>query len=232
MHYIQAKILQKLLYANTLKYAEMRPTGIESNHFAYHLTQLLRDGLVVKKDKAYTLGPRGLSYVDRVSQEKMVDRLQPHIVTAIDITNDQGETLLLRRHFQPYIYKLSLPLGKTHYDETIMEAAVRELDEKTGLRDVPLTYRGHVYITSQQSGVTISKILCHVFSGTTSQHVAPKTDHRGTTLWARIADQPATDFMPGMLRIHQLLQSSSEPFFDEIVEEVPPPTPAPTDALQ
>jgi 8-oxo-dGTP pyrophosphatase MutT (NUDIX family) len=198
----------------------MRPEGVESNHFAYHLDQLIKDGFIIKADKRYTLSPKGLSYVDRMSQKKMTDRVQPHIVTAIDITNSKGETLLFKRSFQPYIYKMSFPLGKTHYDETIQEAAKRELAEKTDLTDVPLVYRGDLYIHSRQDGQTISKILCHVFSGKTDTVLPPKSDHRGTTLWAQVSDYNASDFMPGFLRTKELLQGGSELFFDEIVEDI------------
>ncbi|HEX9153429.1 MAG TPA: hypothetical protein VF809_01275, partial [Candidatus Saccharimonadales bacterium] len=82
MHNIQRKILSKLLYAKECNYAAMRPKGVESNHFAYHLEQLIKDRLIIKQDKSYSLSPLGLSLIDRLSQEKMVERLQPHIVTA------------------------------------------------------------------------------------------------------------------------------------------------------
>jgi 8-oxo-dGTP pyrophosphatase MutT (NUDIX family) len=220
VHYIQSKILIKLLYADTLRYTEMRPERVESNHFAYHLAQLIHDGFIAKQDKTYTLSPKGLSYVDRMSQNKMVNRLQPHIVTAIDVTNNQGETLLFKRAFQPYIHTLSFPLGKTHYDETIMQAAERELEEKTGLDNVPLTHRGAVYIHSKKDGETVSKILCHVLSGTTEERISSKVNHRGSTLWAKVSDYAPQDFMPGFLRTKALLQRGTDFFFDEITEDI------------
>ncbi|HSW66789.1 MAG TPA: hypothetical protein VLI54_06650 [Bacillota bacterium] len=114
MHNIQRKILGKLLYAKWLGYAQMRPAGIESNHYAYHLDQLVRTGLVIKKDKKYSLSAQGLSAVDRMSQEEMVDRVQPRIVTAVDITTDDGQSLLFRRGFQPcMVCSASLPAKHT-----------------------------------------------------------------------------------------------------------------------
>jgi 8-oxo-dGTP pyrophosphatase MutT (NUDIX family) len=223
VHHIQRKILNKLLYAVSLHYAAMRPEGVESNHYAYHLEQLLRSGLVAKHDKQYSLTAEGLAAVDRMSQEGMTARLQPHIVTAIDITNDAGQTLLFRRAFQPYIHKLGFPLGKTHYEESVTDAAARELYEKTGLQDVPLTHRGMVYVESRQDGVTISKILCHVFRGVVAgaPAVQPNAAHRGEALWADASSLVATDVMPGFLAIKELLGTSPDHlFFGEFTEQL------------
>jgi hypothetical protein len=142
VHHIQRKILGKLLYAEMLSYSQARPAGVESNHFAYHLDQLVRDDIVTKEGKWYLLSPKGLALVDRMSQEKMVERLQPHILTMSKVTDPQGNTLLFRRGFQPYIHLLGFPLGKIHMEESVQAAAERELREKTGLEGSMLTQRG------------------------------------------------------------------------------------------
>jgi ADP-ribose pyrophosphatase YjhB (NUDIX family) len=221
VHHIQRKILAKLLYAESLTYSQMRPVGVESNHFAYHLEQLVHDGVVNKKDKQYFLTPEGLSQVDRLSQEKMVDRVQPHILTVIDITNAKGETLLFKRAFQPYIYKFGFPLGKTHLEETVETAAVRELQEKTGLDDIPLVQRGIVYVHVKQRDVTITKALCHVFSGQVKEALAVNPPlHRGSCYWEEVSTLPTTDFMPGFLDIKKLLQNDKPGlFFAELTYE-------------
>lgn len=205
VHYIQAKILKNLLYVESSGYARLRPAGLESNLFAYHLEQLLKDGFVAKIDKTYRLAPRGLALVDRMSQEKMVDRLQPHILTVISITNAKGQTLLYKRGFQPYIHKLGFPLGKTHLEETIQQAAERELYEKTGLQDIPLTQRGMVYVHITQAGFTITKALCHVFEGSLTEALPTTSSHRGSCEWLDISTLEPSELMPGCLDIAQLL---------------------------
>jgi len=218
VHHIQRKILGKLLYAESLTYSEMRPAGVESNHFAYHLDQLVHAGIVGKHNKQYALTPQGLALVDRMSQAKVVDRLQPHILTIIDVTNDQGQTLLYERKFQPYIHKLGFPLGKTHLEETIMAAAERELYEKTGLTGIPLVQRGIVYVHITQQGQTITKALGHVFSGQVADAPATVTDEqRGSCVWADDTQFPPADMMPGFLEIKALLQkATNELFFAEL----------------
>jgi len=221
MHHIQRKILEKLLYAETLTYAAMRPAGVESNHYAYHLERLVKDGLITKADKQYTLSPLGLSTVDRMSHSKMTERLQPHIVTVIDLVNDEGQTAVFKRYFQPYIHRLSYPLGKTHIEESVEAAAIRELTEKTGLRDVPLSQRGIIYLTSSRDGTRVSKILCHVFQGTITgtPAIKPSDSKRGEAMWVNHTALQPTDLMPGFMAIKNLLTHSSEFFFAEISEE-------------
>lgn len=217
MHHIQAKILQKLLYAESLNYAAMRPEKVESNHFAYHLEQLIKEGLVVKDDRTYRLSATGLAYVDSLSQGKMVQRRQPNVCAMIDLTTPDGQTLLFKRSFQPYIHTIGLPLGKIHYEEPVAEAAVRELAEKSGLMGIPLTQRGMVYIHVQQGDTTITRILCHVFHGEVPESLPVHLDpQRGEIFWADHRTLDPAALAPGFGRIKELLALGPPLFFDEL----------------
>lgn len=221
MHNIQRKILGKLLYTKGCNYAAMRPKGVESNHFAYHLERLIKNQLIIKRGKSYSLSPLGLSLIDRLSQEKMVERLQPHIVTAIDLTNELGQTLVFTRNFQPFIDLAGWPMGKTHMEEDIFSAANRELYEKTNLQGIELEHRGMLYIDSFKDDTRISKVLYHIFQGKVEG--SPKTitpENRGVCEWIDHKSLAATQCMPGFLRGKQLLETSSNLFFEEIIENI------------
>jgi len=221
MHHIQAKILQKLLYSESLNYAGMRPEGVESNHFAYHLEQLLKEGLVVKDNKTYRLSPAGLAYVDSLSQGKMVTRRQPNVSTMIDVTTPDGQTLLFKRNFQPYIHLVGLPLGKLHYEERVADAATRELAEKTGLTGLELAHRGLVYIHVTQGGTTITRILCHVFHSDAPVPLPVSIPpERGEVFWADHTQLDPQTFAPGFARVKQLLADGDQLFFEEIEAEL------------
>lgn len=217
MHHIQRKILQQLLYSPALPYAKLRPDGVESNHFAYHLDQLLREKLIIKGADGYTLSAAGLALADRASHSDMAPRLQPHIVTSLYITNDQGQLLLYQHRFQPYIGLFGPPQGRIHYAEHIADAAQRELSEKTGLQDVSLTHRGMVYIHTTKDDTDVSMLLAHVFSGNMSGAPDLADSADGMALWQDPSQLRKDQCMPGFVRVYELLQAAgSELFFAEI----------------
>jgi len=219
MHHIQRKILSRLMHAQTLGYAQMRPERVESNHFAYHLDQLLREGLVAKQDRSYALTPKGLALADRVSHQNMTLRTQPHIVTSIYITNEAGEQLMYQHLFQPYLDLYGPPQGRLHYDEHITEAAARELTEKTGLTGIPLSHRGMVYIHATRADETVSKILAHIFTGT-AQGRPPLADpsEQGICSWIRPDEIAPVDCMPGFSEVRDLLSAPDNGLFFAEVE--------------
>jgi ADP-ribose pyrophosphatase YjhB (NUDIX family) len=203
VHNIQRKILHKLMFATSLGYAQMRPEGVESNHFAYHLDQLLHAGLIAKQDRKYFLTPEGLALADRVSHDNMLVRTQPQIVTAAHITNAAGQTLLFKHTFQPYLGLSGFPQGRLHYDEHVAEAAARELQEKTGLAGIKLKHRGIAYIEATKEETSIGKLLLHVFSG---------------SMWGDASALKPEQCMPGFIAIQELLSAHKGFFFAELSE--------------
>lgn len=209
------------MYAPSLTYAQMRPKGVESNHFAYHLDQLVHAGLVAKQDRNYSLTNEGMALADRVSHADTTERKQAQIVTSICITNDAGQTLLFKHVFQPYLGLYGFPQGRVHYDEQIAQAASRELSEKTGLTDVALTHRGMVYIHATKGGEDISKLLAHVFTGTVAGTPVLMSDsQKGTCSWEDAAKFTESQCMPGCKQIQKLLDESDGLFFAEIETEI------------
>ncbi len=209
------------MYTPTLNYAQLRPKGIESNHFAYHLEQLVKTGLVAKHDKGYSLTTEGLAFADRASHHNMTIRKQPHIVSTIDITNEKGETLLFKHAYQPYLNLVGFPQGRLHYEERVAEAAQRELSEKTGLKDIPLKHRGIVYIYATKQGADISKIAANVFSGTVKD--TPEVtgnELKGEAYWGKHNELNIQECMPGFLEIKALLAKNKAFFFTEVDHEM------------
>ncbi len=218
VHNIQRKIINKLMHSLTLGYAQMRPAGVESNHFAYHLEQLLKAGYIAKNDREYSLTAKGKSLADRVSHDKMDVRIQPHIVTSVFVTNDAGKTLLFKHNFQPYLGLYGAPQGRLHYEEKIAEAAARELHEKTGLENISLTHRGMVYVQAANGDETISKLLAHVFIGNVTGEPALAADAKnGSPVWIDTATLEKAQCMPGFKEIEAMLASGdTHLFFAEI----------------
>jgi ADP-ribose pyrophosphatase YjhB (NUDIX family) len=202
------------MYSPTLGYAQMRPTGVESNHFAYHLDQLLKAGYVAKKDRDYFLTNKGKALADRVSHDKMDVRIQPQIVTSIFIKNDTGKSLLFKHNFQPYLDLFGAPQGRLHFEESVGEAAIRELLEKTGIENVTLTHRGMAYINAMNGEETISKLLAHVFTGTiTGEPILKAESKSGEPMWVDTSTLNSEQCMPGFKDIESLLSKKKTGLF-------------------
>jgi ADP-ribose pyrophosphatase YjhB (NUDIX family) len=152
------------MYAEFARFRDLRPPKTDTNLFSYHLNTLIKTGLVSKQDNGYSLTVNGLSYVDRVSTEKRVVRMQPKIISMLLIQNSEGDVLLQRRRKQPYINVWTLPYGKIHIDDETLEAAAqREVFEKLGISNQPLRHAGICYIRVRAGGDILSTTTAHVF---------------------------------------------------------------------
>lgn len=150
-HHISRSIIAHLHTHEYARFSDMRPKGVDTNLFTYHLKILMRDGYIIKTTAGYTLGQKGLLYVDRVSTEKMNLRAQPKIITMLLIQNGEGRVLLQQRLKQPFINTWSLPHGKLHIEDlSVASAAVRESEEKLDHTPPAVRHVGDFYIVTHQ----------------------------------------------------------------------------------
>lgn len=180
-HHIQRRILSVLCYRKMARFRDLRPPRVDTNLFSYHLKVLISHQLVQKVPGGYSLAPRGLAYVDRVSTDNMLVRTQPKIVTMLVVQNSNGDVLLQQRTKQPYIDTWTLPYGKLHIDDrSIQAAAQREAAEKLDTVDIALQHAGECYIRVWVDKAILSTTLAHVFYGATDDI----TPHE-RLIWAR-----------------------------------------------
>ncbi|MDB5176562.1 MAG: hypothetical protein JWN75_230 [Candidatus Saccharibacteria bacterium] len=165
-HIIQKHILSVLLHQQTARFKDMRMPRTDTNLYSYHLTQLVKGGLVKKVEGGYSLDTKGLVYVDRLNVEKLFVRPQPKIVTMIIVQNGYGDVLMYRKKRQPFIGRWTLPFGKIHNDDmSISDAAQREVQEKIGDIDITLRHVGDSYIRTTHDGMVATAMIAHVFYG-------------------------------------------------------------------
>lgn len=222
MHYIQNKILYALTLTEQARYAQLKPPGIESNLFIYHLKATMRDRLVVKNaDGSYSLSPEGLAYADKVSMSIYKMRAQPKIVNLLACTNRDSRWLLYKRKHQPFIGLSGFPYGKLHLGETIKQSSERELKEKTDL-STTLHHRGDAYITVYQGDNLLIHTLFHIHEGHSPTGVLKEETPIGYCYWATINENKPELYFPGFIEIYKLLrQPSRVRFFEEFVFTLP-----------
>lgn len=208
MNWIQQHILVELTRHPSRRYSEMRPEGVEGNLFLYHLDGLIKDGLVEKNEKKYTLTPKGLELASTLSLGTGKTRKQPQVLTAIACKNDQDEYLFSRWHRQPNTGLVSFPHGMVHFGETLPGMAALELAEKANLT-ADLSYRGFTEVRVFNVDIVSSHMLVHIFTASNTQKCKEnslKTDV-SEPFWSKLSLLKEGDFVPGFYEIAQIINS-------------------------
>ena len=216
-HHIQKHIIDVLMYTEVARFRDLRPPRTDTNLFSYHLNTLIKLKLVKKLEIGYTLTTNGLSYVDRVSTEKRVVRMQPKIISMLLIQNSEGDVLLQRRRKQPYINAWTLPYGKIHIDDVTVEvAAQREVKEKLGITGQALIHAGVCYIRVKAGDDILSTTTTHVFKFN-SDNIKTTDD----IIWARPHKLDQYRLAPAVQSIVSRGFFNDPFFFEEFEEEWP-----------
>ncbi len=218
LHVIQKEILIRLIQNPELRYSQLKPKHIESNHFMYHLKALMRDGMVEKRDNGnYSLTMEGKLYADQVNLKTLKVRRQPKIVTLVAVQNDKNQWLLYKRKHQPLINQIGFPYGKLHLGETVQEAAERELMEKTGLT-CKLKHKGDGYIIIHEENEPVSQICFHLFYGRNPKGKMKTETQYGWIRWSDENDDfTKPPFMASMHDLMRLIETEKDRFFVELI---------------
>lgn len=213
-HFIQRHILDTLLHQKFARFRDMRPARVDSNAYSYHLSALVRQGLIVKTSGGYTLTPAGLAYVDHLSGVDGRPRRQPKVMTITALFNEYDKVIVLPLARQPFIGQLTLPCGKLHFGERLHAAAQREVAEKVGLHVSDLRHAGNVYFTASADMTVMMHTLFHVFIG----EVVNGGSLAEGVVW-RTLDE-VDSIAPATRRIFELLRRHRQAqwFFDEYDE--------------
>lgn len=137
MHKFQLKILNKLLYTDKARFSELKNKGLTSEHFTYHLNQLVAQEFIKKDGNNYMLTNKGKDFVGKLDEKTLKEEKGPKVSVLIFTRkkDKRGRYLYLmsKRLKQPYLGKIGGITGKVRFGETFYEAAARELLEETGL---------------------------------------------------------------------------------------------------
>lgn len=138
IHQTQIDILKELLFLPAAGFADMQKiAGLTSDHFKFHIKALTELGLIEKRsDGKYQLTTSGKEYANKLDTDARVIERQPKSAVMLIIERIRAghpEYLLQQRQKHPLYGFWGVPTGKIRWGESILETAVRELDEETGL---------------------------------------------------------------------------------------------------
>jgi ADP-ribose pyrophosphatase YjhB (NUDIX family)/predicted transcriptional regulator len=167
LHFIQNEILKKLLFADKLKYSELRPENLENNKLNFHLNQLQDLGLIEKSDSKYYLTLKGKEFAGRLNTDVLKIEKQAKLsvlVAPVRKAGDELEFLIYTRLKQPFYGCQGFLSGKIGYGETIIEGAKREMKEECNLDGEPqiiqlMHYRVFDKLSPQEGAVSQPRLL-------------------------------------------------------------------------
>jgi len=138
LHTAQTSILRELLFHPTASYGSLqKPTGLSSDHFAFHIGRLVELKLVEKVARGdYKLTLFGKEYANRLDTDNHTVERQPKSAVILAVERDHNGTrefLFQERLKNPYYGFWGLATGKIRWGESIEETAARELMEEAGL---------------------------------------------------------------------------------------------------
>lgn len=190
VHEVQTKILKELLFVDGVGFAYLqKATGLESDHFKFHIKRLVDLGYVTKQEPGcYALTNKGKEYANKLDTDKSVIEKQPKSSVILVIEKD-GKFVVQERLKHPYFGFYGFPGGKIRWGETIMEAGARELMEETGLQ-ATLSYRGvyHEHVIENESGQFLEDKIFHVIYGKNAKGNLITDFEGGRNVWMTLKE--------------------------------------------
>lgn len=220
-HFIQRDIVELLAKNDSLRFAQMKPQGMESNIFTYHLHQLLQQKIIRKEGAYYSLDDTGLQHVDMISFSTGKTSRQPKVIAVIVLSCYHcGKHLFAKRKCQPYIDTYMHPSGKMHFGEMPSGHVRRELVEKLGICFYPMQ-RGIVTIKISNGTQPLTQVIAFVYSATiqSCDKSFPESD-RFVYEWHEVDDLSSMRTMPGTREVLRIVQESKGLFIEEINTEI------------
>lgn len=125
-------IFELFLTKKKLKFNEIeKELSIRSNMVSYHLEIMLKEGILVKDENYYYLSSEAEKYIP-LFEHFTSEELSPLPIVLI-ATKFNDKLLLIKRNKRPYQDYWALLGGKIHLNETMAEAGLRILKEKSSL---------------------------------------------------------------------------------------------------
>jgi ADP-ribose pyrophosphatase YjhB (NUDIX family) len=126
------KIFELFLTQKRLKFNEIEKVlGIRSNMVSYHLDIMQKEGFLVKQGDFYALTPEAERYIP-LFEHMTGTELSPLPVVLVSVVY-KNKILLMRRNKRPYQGYWALLGGKILLEESLEQASLRVVKEKSSL---------------------------------------------------------------------------------------------------
>jgi len=214
-HHIQAEIFAKLRHNDGLRYKDLKDPGLEPSQFTYHLRELIKEKLVEKtEERTYQLAPAGVELAQHFSSVKGNLNEAPLSYSLIFLRTTDKRWFIVKRAKHPHINKYACISGKMHVDETLKQAAKRELHNQTrGAVKTELEYKGYVSIMVRQKNF-LTHITGPVWFADNVEPISLPQSLYGEIMWKDWRELPYGQFIPGWKEIVAMIENGGPGYLD------------------
>ncbi len=131
----QSDVFALFLTQDKLKFSDIeKQLHARSNKISYHITQMQKQGILEKKGLYYSLTTHAEKMIPLFSElSATISDIGPLPVILVAVTY-KNKILLVKRNKRPYKDYWSMIGGKMLHHETVQEASLRKVQQKTGLQ--------------------------------------------------------------------------------------------------
>lgn len=139
LHIIEASVLYTLRHSESARFSDlMRPTGLESDVFKFHLRKLMSAGYIEKLATGhYRLTPVGKEFANNLDKTTQTVQKQPklslYLVISRQTQKNKTEFLFQKRLRNPFYGYWGCLSGPAKWGEELEKTATHELKKQTGL---------------------------------------------------------------------------------------------------
>lgn len=201
----------------TLSFSQIeRGTTLRSNHLVYFLKQLQEEGVLEKDGMDYKLTLSGQRFLPAISH--LTGKETPPLAVVVSAIVDGKKILLLQREKRPFQGYWGMIGGKLQHGETIIDAAIREAKEETGLDVIFDSFHGLCHEHVKESGVTKHSFLLFLckmrpVGGTI------KTGTEGRVAWFDIKTLAKEKIIPSDLWMIQNMLPKKAPLIYSLMDD-------------
>lgn len=194
IHPAQVSILRELLFHPAAGFAELqKPTGLDSDHFKFHIKRLVELEYVKKQeDGSYALTTKGKEYGNRLDTDDHTIEKQPKssvLLLAVRGDVDDLEVLVQQRLKHPFYGYWCRAGGKIRWGETVVQAAHRELMEEMGVTaDIEIKGVYHKIDRRNEDGELLEDKLFYMAVCTNIQGELIQEFEGGRNAWMKISE--------------------------------------------
>lgn len=219
MNWIQKHALSMLLRSAEASLKQMRPEGVDSNLFSYHIHYLKTSQIIESVSRGqYRLTPKGMRVVGKFSSQTGTEANDVKSVIVF-CASSGSKVLVFKWSRHPYFGCYTLPHDRYNFGSTLQEALVEATQDKLGLtlEQAQPTYCKSGMITISHRGEQISCMSAHVYK-VSPDVIVPQITRNGSLEWMTLAELAnSTEVAQGLSGLVTQINDDDVPIFDVVL---------------